>query len=117
MLKVDAGALGVSRDRVVEALRAEGIPCSSGYGFPLYEQPLFRNRAFGPYLADATARLDYATVRCPNSERLCREEAVWLDQSLLLGTSSDVDDIAAAFEKVYEHRAVLHEVTSEPAGA
>jgi hypothetical protein len=41
------------------------------------------------------------------SDLICREQGVWLDQTLLLGTHEDVDDIARAFEKVYEHRAEL----------
>ena len=118
MLRVEPDHFGVTRDRLVEALQAEGIPCSGGYGFPLYEQPLFRHKAFGPYLAGARARLDYTAVECPNSERLCRHEAVWLDQSLMLGSTRDIDDIADAFEKVYDHRAALAaDLTSEPAGA
>lgn len=107
MLRLDPEAFGASRAAVLEALQAEGIPCSGGYGFPLYAQPLFRNRAFGPYLPEARARLDYSSVLCPNSERICREQGVWLDQSLMLGTQADMDDIADAFEKVYEQRAAL----------
>jgi dTDP-4-amino-4,6-dideoxygalactose transaminase len=107
MLRLDPEAFGASRAAVLEALQAEGIPCSGGYGFPLYAQPLFRNRAFGPYLPDARTRLDYSSVHCPNSERICREQGVWLEQSLMLGTQADMDDIADAFEKVYEQRAAL----------
>ncbi len=43
---------------------------------------------------------------CPDNSRLC-EEAVWLSQRLLLGTKKDVDDIADAITKIYEHRAKL----------
>lgn len=106
MLRLDRQAFGAGRDAVVRALQAEGIPCSAGYGFPLYRQPLFREKAFGPYLAGRAASLDYAGVRCPNAERIC-EESIWLGQNLLLGPQSDMDDIAAAFEKVFEHRHAL----------
>lgn len=104
MLRLDSAAFGASRAAVLRALDAEGIPCSAGYGYSLPDQPLFRNKAFGPYLADAARGLDYSAVRCPNSDLICREQAVWLGQNLMLGDSSDVDDIAHAFEKVYEHR-------------
>ena len=50
MLRFDAAAFGAPRAAVLEALQAEGIPCSAGYGYPLPDQPLFRNKAFGPYL-------------------------------------------------------------------
>jgi len=93
---------------VLRALEAEGIPCSAGYGFSLPHQPLFRNKAFGPYLAAASARLDYREARCPVSDLICREQGVWLGQHLLVGSRADTEDIARAFEKVYEHRDALN---------
>lgn len=107
MLRLDAAVFGAPRAAVLGALQAEGIPCSGGYGFPLPDQPLFRNKAFGPYLPDASARLDCSRVHCPNSIVICREQGVWLEQSLMLGTQADMDDIADAFEKVYDQRAAL----------
>ena len=50
MLRLDGEAFGAPRPAVIEALRAEGIPCSAGYGFSLPQQPMFREQAFGPYL-------------------------------------------------------------------
>ena len=107
MLRLDAAAFGAPRDAVVEALAAEGIPCSSGYGFSLPRQPLFRNKAFGPFLSGASARLNYEQSPCPASDRLC-EQSIWLEHAMLLGPRADIDDIARAFEKVYEHRAGLN---------
>ena len=108
MLRFDAKAFGAARHAVVDALAAEGIPTLAGYGFPLPHQPLFRDKAFGPYLPHAAARLDYATVAVPHSERLCRDEAVWIEQGALLGSRDDMDDIVRAFEKVHHHR---HDLT------
>jgi hypothetical protein len=68
---------------------------------------LFRNKAFGPYLAHARDRVDYTQVRCPNSRLICSDQGVWLDQSMMLGTQADMDDIATAFEKVHTHRQSL----------
>ena len=102
-MRIDSRAFGASRDAVRDALVAEGIPCSAGYGYSLPDQPLFRNKAFGPYLPDAAAALDYRAVRCPNSDLICRQ-ALWLGQNLLLGPEEDVDDIARGFEKVFAHR-------------
>jgi dTDP-4-amino-4,6-dideoxygalactose transaminase len=107
MLRIDAARFGAPRSAVLAALEAEGIPCSGGYGFSLPDQPLFRNRAFGPYLPDAGARLNELKTRCPASDHICREQAIWLGQNLLLGDQADLDDIAMAFEKVYEHRQEL----------
>jgi dTDP-4-amino-4,6-dideoxygalactose transaminase len=107
MLRIDEAAFGAPRKAVLEALRAEGVPCSAGYGFSLHHQPLFRNKAFGPYLPKASARLDYDRTNCPNSDLICRGQCVWLEQNLFLGPRSDMDDIANAFEKIFENRQAL----------
>ncbi len=107
MLRLDAAKFGAPRAAVLRALRAEGIPCSAGYGFSLPQQPMFLNKAFGPYLPHAAARLDFAAVRCPNSDLICREQGVWLEQNLFLGRRADMDDIARAFEKIYAGREAL----------
>lgn len=107
MLRMDAAEFGAPRPAVIAALEAEGIPCSSGYGYPLPHQPLFRNRAFGPFLPGAAARLDYQARAYPNSDLICREQCIWLGQNLFLGTQEDMDDIVRAFEKIHEHRRLL----------
>jgi dTDP-4-amino-4,6-dideoxygalactose transaminase len=109
MLRLDAAAFGAPRDAVIEALRAEGIPCSAGYGCSLPQQPMFRERAFGPYLQRAATQLDYSRAACPNSDRICGGQGVWLEQALFLGRRADVGDIAEAFEKVHAHRDALSE--------
>lgn len=109
MMRIDPAAFGSSRAAVRAALEAEGIPCSTGYGYSLPNQPLFRNKAFGPFVPGAIERLDYGSAHCPNSDLLCRDQALWLGQNLLLGTDADLDDIVMAFEKVH---ALRHELTA-----
>jgi dTDP-4-amino-4,6-dideoxygalactose transaminase len=103
MVRLDPAAFGGSRDAVLSALEAEGIPCSAGYGFSLPAQPLFRNNAFGPYLPGLRDRLDYSQAHCPNSD-LVSSQSIWLEHALLLGGVEDMDEIAAAFEKIHRHR-------------
>jgi dTDP-4-amino-4,6-dideoxygalactose transaminase len=112
LFRIDARAFGAPPLAVLEAVQAEGIPVCGGYAVPLYRQPLFLNKAFGPYLPDTRSALDYAGVRCPNCETICGEQGAWLEQSLLLGTPADMDDIARAFEKVFEHRKALGKARS-----
>jgi dTDP-4-amino-4,6-dideoxygalactose transaminase len=107
MLRLDGKAFGASRAAVIRALQAEGIPCSGGYALSLHHQPMFRHKAFGPYLPRARGKLDYRQTHCPNSDLICREQGLWMEQRLFLGPRADMDDIARAFEKVYEHRAAL----------
>jgi dTDP-4-amino-4,6-dideoxygalactose transaminase len=109
MLRLVEEEFGAPREAVLKALRAEGIPCSSGYGLSLHDQPLFRKKAFGPYLAEASPQLDYLRTECPNSDLICREQGVWLEQSLFLGPKKDMQDVANAFEKIYEQRHALRD--------
>ena len=60
-------------------------------------------KAFGPYLPGVRDRLDYSQARCPTSDLICTQ-SIWLEHSLLLGTADDMDEIAAAFEKIHRHR-------------
>ena len=111
MFRYDPAAFGgIPRDRFVAALNAEGIPCSGGYRVGLYAQPIFAERRFGPFNGYRTARPDlrYDASDYPVCERACRE-AVWLAQSLLLGTRDDMDDIVRAIEKVHQHWEELRE--------
>jgi len=112
-LRVESAELGgLTRERFMEALRAEGIPCMAGYGQPLYRNPVFLERSFrvrgcplscGHYAGE----IDYTAVSCPVAERLCTE-VVWLFHTLLLGGDEDVADIARSVEKVVEgHRELV----------
>jgi dTDP-4-amino-4,6-dideoxygalactose transaminase len=109
LLRHDSEIVGIPRETFLKALVAEGVPAIAGYARGLDQQPLFANLAFGPYCGYRNARpqLDYRNQRCPNSDKLCSSQAVWLEQRLLLGTQQDMDDIADAFEKVYENRSQL----------
>jgi len=107
LFRLDPAVFGTSREHVLRAIAAEGIPVSAGYVLPLYRQPMFLNKAFGPYLPNVGSRLDYGRVHLPECERVCTAEGAWLEQRLLLGETSDMDDIATAFAKVYAHRAEL----------
>ncbi len=100
---------GMTRPEFLRALRAEGVPCSGGYSGNLNMMPYldeaFRSKNYkNMYPAE---ELDFERFveanRCPESERLCSEEAVWLFQSMLLGESSDMDDIFNAIEKIHRN--------------
>ena len=97
---------------MAEALAAEGVPVSTGYKRDCRDQPLFLEPEVD--LQDAWPRegavdVDYGSMRCPNSEWLCREETMWIGQSVLLADRSAMDGIAEAIEKVSSNRAELME--------
>ncbi len=99
---------GLPRGKFLEALRAEGVPCSSGYS-ELNKMPFLKNafnsRFFQKFYPKE--RLDYDKYaeenKCPLNEKLCNEEAVWFSQNMLLGSKKDMDNIAMAIEKVYNN--------------
>lgn len=85
---------GVSRDLLLKALQAEGVPCHGGYAVPVHRNPLFAEDR------------SYRGASAPEAERICRE-AVWFRHAHFLGFPSDVDDIADALEKIYAQRGEL----------
>ena len=64
---------GLSRAQFLAALNAEGIPASSFYPMPLYEQPVYKT----------DPRLKMRYLPCPATEKICRE-TVFFEQNLLL---------------------------------
>ncbi|MBN1998881.1 DegT/DnrJ/EryC1/StrS family aminotransferase [candidate division KSB1 bacterium] len=93
----------VSKQNFIEAMRKEGIPTSPGYSIPLYHQPVFKNRSFGPHGKTVDFPVDYSTVSCPETERACFEEAIWFTQNILLGSRDDMRDIVAAVLKIQQY--------------
>ena len=100
---------GVTRDKFIAALRAEGIPCSGGYG-RLNKAPFIENTLNSRNFQRMYSReeLDHcrAQIECPENDQLCNE-AVCFSQQLLLGSKEDIDDIANAIGKIYENREQL----------
>lgn len=76
------------RDMFVKALTAEGIPASTGYGYPLYHQP--------PLNAEHSIIHD-----CPVAERACKE-VIWLTQNMLLAKAEAMEEIGRAILKIRE---------------
>jgi perosamine synthetase len=100
---------GLPRSGFLQALRAEGVSASGGYA-PLNSGPVVRGALSSPAYTRIYGRetLDALVDRnaCPQNDRLC-EEAVWLSQTMLLGTTRDMDDIVSAVRKVQTHGARL----------
>lgn len=110
MFRYDQEAFeGLPRRRFLEALRAEGIPCSGGYG-PLNKEPFIRqyvqSRVYQAlYSAKELAQWEERN-HCPENDHLC-QEAVWFSQTLLLGPKNDMDQIAEAIRKIQKHASRL----------
>ncbi len=98
------------RAKFLQALKAEGVPCSGGYG-PQYNDGLMEEaltsrgytRLFSKQRLD-TYREELKNL--PDNEQLCKE-AVWFFQNMLLADRKDMDDIVNAVQKIYENRKQL----------
>lgn len=88
----------LSKVEFTKMLAAEGIPCFMGYPQPLYKQPLFQKKNFMCYAIPP--EVDYTKVCCPETEKACYEEAVWIFQNTLLGTKEDMNKFAEAIIKI-----------------
>jgi L-glutamine:scyllo-inosose aminotransferase len=108
VVRYDAeGFAGVSRDAVVRALQAEGVPCSGRFYVPLNEDPLFASDPLTNPLA--RAGIDYSSHSFPVARRAALEQTIWLPHQLFLGTEADVDDLVTALAKVQSGAASLRE--------
>lgn len=106
-MKYDARVTEVPRARFAEALRAEGIPCGTGYVRPLYWEPVYQKRVgFGsrgfPFSCvnnPSSARYDRGI--CPVCERMHEEELLSLGVCRAGISHADLDDVVRAFDKLY----------------
>jgi dTDP-4-amino-4,6-dideoxygalactose transaminase len=103
IFRLNEQELGVSRDRFIDALNAEGVPASRGWYHPLYANGVFQNttteRPHGIIAPLAGCGVDYRDVRCPVTEQVCRD-SVWIPQNVLLAPDDDIRAAADAIEKV-----------------
>ena len=85
----------------LKALRAEGVPCSSGYNMPLYKQPAFRREHVADLLGRSPEEVpDYPNLFLPMAEHFCAEEQVTLPQELLLADPNQLQLVVEAVAKV-----------------
>jgi dTDP-4-amino-4,6-dideoxygalactose transaminase len=110
MFRYDPGEFsGLPRAGFLEAMAAEGVPCSGGYS-PLYREPFLSraigSRAFRSVFPSARLAEYEEGLEFPGNEQLCAE-AVWLSQSMLLGSREDMEQIAGAIRKIREHSGAI----------
>ncbi|MEK7602532.1 MAG: DegT/DnrJ/EryC1/StrS family aminotransferase [Patescibacteria group bacterium] len=105
-LKVDVEKTGISRDKLVEAMAAEGFPMARGYVKPIYLLRMFQERkAFNdthfPFEYDGyQGNPDYSKGSCPVVERMYETE---LTSSMLCQfprTNEHIDLFVFALKRV-----------------
>ena len=93
------GFKGLPLSKFLEAMRAEGISCGSGYS-PLYRDAVFQNPIARLPL---TRKLNYySELHLPVVENLSTK-TVWMYQSMMLGSRQDMEDIIEAVVKIQKN--------------
>lgn len=103
---------GLPRDRFVEALRAEGVPCGIGYGTPLYRQPAFSQGSIDAMYAPGTRLPLYEEQYLPAVERFCAEEQVTIPHPVLLADRASLSLLVEAVAKIKANAREAGEGTS-----
>ena len=113
-LKIDADKLGLSREILVQALFAEGVPFLCGFFDPIYHEPIFQekivwgNKGF-PWSCKTYGDVDrdYPIGLCPTVERIEGQELIYNNLCRAGMTRRDLQDIVDAFDKVIANKAKL----------
>jgi perosamine synthetase len=105
-LILDVANLGVSRDRICDALEAEGLAVMRRYQnihlLPMYQQKIAFGSSGFPWNSEFCKRdVDYSKGICPVAEELNDESFLGLGMCVYDLTYSDIDLIIAAFQKVW----------------
>lgn len=105
----NADIAGVERNTFIDAVKAElpmfelreteGVKLSYGYVKPLYKLPIFASASRS---SNFTQQLpDYSNVICPILEELHHKTLIHHEFMVPSMNPSDIDDVIAAFEKVW----------------
>jgi dTDP-4-amino-4,6-dideoxygalactose transaminase len=91
---------GISTERFIEAMNAEGIPNQASYP-PLHELHMFRNGEYRKCLDETAREETHAFLKgsFPNTQRAAWD-TVWIPQPALLGDEQDIHEIVSAINKI-----------------
>lgn len=103
---------GLSRAKFINAIRKEGIPIGGGYK-PLNKEPFIKtmldSRGFKKIYSEQRLKDYWDQNHCPENDILC-EQGMFMGQEPLLGSKSDMEQIAEAIKKVYEYADEIQKV-------
>jgi len=97
---------GLSREKFLNALTKEGIPCSEGYGMMnkgTYVTGLAKNKHYLNIYGEKMMNHWLGQNQFPQNDKLTSEQSVWFFQNMLLGPRSDMDQIVNAILKIQKY--------------
>ena len=104
------GFNGLTRDKFMQALRAEGIPCYTGYHEQYFDgliDEALNSRGYKRLFSDQRLKQYRDSLHELKGNKLVCETVVAFLQSMLLASRNDMDDIINAIHKIQEHSAEL----------
>ena len=114
-MTIDHQTIGVSRDRIFEALEAEGVP---GLGtkfanlhlLPMYQQKIaYGNKGF-PWTSDVyKGNVSYEKGICPVAENMHDWDYIGFQMCMHQMSDAEVDLMVDAFQKVWQNLDLLRE--------
>jgi perosamine synthetase len=111
MFRYDAKKFaGLSRDKFLKALSAEGIPNSPGYGQMNNEEYVLglpKNRHYLNIYGEKRMKDWVEQNHCPQNDYLTKNESVWFTQTMLLGTRQEMEQIVEGVKKIQKHAAQI----------
>lgn len=122
-MKFDENVAGISRNRFVDAVKAElmpielreteGVKVGAGYVKPIYLQSIYQNKfvygvqGFPWNLSKEASKINYSKGICPTVEKMYELSVITHELMRPGMTRQDLDDVAQAFFKVWENRQEL----------
>ncbi|MCE5345329.1 MAG: DegT/DnrJ/EryC1/StrS family aminotransferase [Bacteroidales bacterium] len=100
---------GLDLSKFLEAMHAEGIPCSLGYGKmnkDAYVTDLAKNPHYLKIYGEKTMKEWLERNQCPENDKLV-DQAVWMYQTMLLGSKTDMEQIAEAIRKIQKNATAI----------
>lgn len=113
-LKIEPTELQVSKDKIVDALIAEGVPVMRRYQnlhlLPLYRQKVAYGSGSIPWsLSEASADASYRRGACPVAERINETEFIGIPTCSFTFDELETDQVLKAFVKVWANLQRLRE--------
>lgn len=94
---------GITRDRFVEAVQAEGLSAALGHSRPMYIHEVFQQHPDCLPRGHAARDYDYSNVRCENAEYTHANTCWSLTHQLFLGPREDMDLILETVQKIRDN--------------
>jgi dTDP-4-amino-4,6-dideoxygalactose transaminase len=101
---------GMSRQRFIQALSAEGVETWAGYGRlnrEAYVAGLQNNKHYQKIYGEKGMKDWFERIQCPQNDKLTDEQSLWFGQTMFLGSTREMDQIAEAVRKIQKNAAQL----------